>query len=207
MAPLHSVSTSSVFTLLDTLAHTKPATIATQGGRYTVTLLDGSGTNHLGGSLTERPSPKTLSGADDGSKRHSLGCDGMVEDSKAVWSDLDMTCFSESDSEQFEDGGSKSYFKVENLGKATECLVRFDSGCGECNFVPSDVRRPGTTGDQNSSILLTACDEISPSGAGEGFGGARLEPSRDSCLQTKEQVAATDDSGFNSGTSTSEHII
>ena len=45
------------------------------------------------------------------------GCDQPpVEDSKMVWSDLDMTCFSESDSERFEDRENRGqYFDAEHL--------------------------------------------------------------------------------------------
>lgn len=184
-----------------------------------VSLLD---KDHLGGSLTEGLSPKTrpLSGAqqlDAAARRHSLGCDVLVEDSKAaVWSDLDMTCFSESDSERSEDRESRSYFKVENLGNGNGCfktVVHIDSGCGECDLL-TDVRGTAATaiapGDSNCSAPMTGRHtfiETSASGDGSDFGSvadAESKPSQDSCLQGEEQVVA-DDSGFNGGTD--EHII
>ena len=88
---------------------------------------------------------------------------------KAVWSDLDMSCFSPSGSERFDNNSEcTSYFKVENLENCHnigeerfQTQVYVDSGCvegSECDYRLSDIGHMESEGSNSSNKSLLDSD-------------------------------------------------
>lgn len=79
-----------------------------------------------------------------------------VEDSKMVWSDLDMTCFSESDSEKFEDRETRDhYFNADyRVGRSwtfgSTAVMCIDTGRGSSNGESAYELRDDDTGTANN---------------------------------------------------------
>jgi hypothetical protein len=143
-----------------------------------------------------------------------------------IWSDLDMTCFSDSDNEHFDinDTESKSYFKVENLGNQHtgklefKSVVQVDSGCDEgsgCGYRLSEIRRGwdevlGGASDNPPVASVTLTGEASlPAGtsamdasedSGMSVGGHPKSPTLNGCSHIAGEA---DDSGFNGAVASS----
>lgn len=101
-----------------------------------------------------------------------------LQEEDRIWSDLDMTCFSESDSENFDgDRDSKNYFKPENL---ESCQLGLNTGfhaCIETKDLDSCSREFNCDGAYIETKALDSCSQD-----GEGLGSHGDEAVRDTAL-------------------------